>query len=94
MNKSLNVIVQNTRNMIVADINKTINATGVPPYLLDLILTSILADIREQKTAEIVVDYERTLSAAAAEVEALTNEKNNTKEEEENDHETSDSDIE
>lgn len=71
MNKPLNIVIQEARNMIVSDINKTISKTGIPPYLLELILTSVLADIREQKSAEIMIDCNRIINATHAELEAL-----------------------
>ena len=71
MTKPLNVVIQEAKNMIVNGIDHTVKATGIPPYLLELILSSVLADMREQKNVELMSDCNKMITSLQAEIEKL-----------------------
>lgn len=58
MNKSLNVIIEETKNQIVTTVNQIIHNSGLPAYLVEPIILSLLSDIREVKLIELTKDYE------------------------------------
>lgn len=48
------VIMEQTKAEIVGSINETLSKVNLPAYLVEGIILGVLADIREQKTFEVV----------------------------------------
>ena len=71
MTKPLNVVIQEARNMVVNGVESTMKTTGIPPYLMEMILASVLADMREKKNIELMSDCNRMISELQAELEKL-----------------------
>lgn len=51
--QSLCFMIENARKEMIIAVNRVIEKTNLPPYLIEGILTGILADIRNQKVAEL-----------------------------------------
>ena len=82
MTKPLNVVIQEARNMVVNGVESTMKTTGIPPYLMEMILASVLADMREQKNIELMSDCNRMISGLQAEIEKLKEKPEDTEEKE------------
>ncbi len=54
--KSLSIIIENTRSEMTMEFNRIIQNSHLPAYLIEGILLGILADVRNIKTMEIMND--------------------------------------
>ena len=57
MNIPLSVLLENTKIRMTDSVNKVIQESNLPSYLIVGILSDILAEIRKQKNLELVSDY-------------------------------------
>lgn len=57
MNIPLSVLLENTKIRMTDSVNKVIQESNLPAYLIEGILLGILADVRNQKNLELVSDY-------------------------------------
>lgn len=57
MNIPLSVLLENTKIRMTDSVNKVIQKSNLPAYLIEGILSDILAEIRKQKNLELVSDY-------------------------------------
>ena len=57
MNIPLSVLLENTKIRMTDSVNKVIQESNLPDYLIEGILSDILAEIRKQKNLELVSDY-------------------------------------
>ncbi len=57
MNIPLSVLLENTKIRMTDSVNKVIQESNLPAYLIEGILLDILVEIRKQKNLELVSDY-------------------------------------
>ena len=50
------VMLEDAKSKMTESVNRVIQETGLPAYLIDGILSSILADVRNQKNTELLVE--------------------------------------
>lgn len=55
----LSILMENTKGKMTAAVNQSIEESGLPAYLIEGILTGILAEVRNQKNLELISDYNR-----------------------------------
>lgn len=57
MNIPLSVLLENTKIRMTDSVNKVIQESNLPAYLIEGILSDILSDVRKQKNFELASDY-------------------------------------
>lgn len=57
MNIPLSVLLENTKIRMTDSVNKVIQESNLPAYLIEGILSDILAEVRKQKNLELASDY-------------------------------------
>lgn len=57
MNIPLSVLLENTKIRMIDSVNKVIQESNLPAYLIEGILSDILAEVRKQKNLELASDY-------------------------------------
>ena len=57
MNIPLSVLLENTKIRMTDSVNKVIQESNLPAYLIEGILSDILSDVRKQKNIELASDY-------------------------------------
>lgn len=57
MNILLSVLLENTKIRMTDSVNKVIQESNLPAYLIEGILSDILAEVRKQKNLELASDY-------------------------------------
>lgn len=57
MNIPLSVLLENTKIRMTDSVNKVIQESNLPAYLIEGILSDILSDVRKQKNLELASDY-------------------------------------
>lgn len=68
--QSVYTIVNRAKGMLVDAVGQVMNRTGLPPYIIDGILSSILSDIRQKELYDIgVITYTMEQELAEAQKE-------------------------
>ena len=57
MNIPLSVLLENTKIRMTDSVNKVIQESNLPAYLIEGILSDILAEVRKKKNLELASDY-------------------------------------
>lgn len=57
MNIPLSVLLENTKIRMTDSVNKVIQESNLPAYLIEGIFSDILSDVRKQKNFELASDY-------------------------------------
>lgn len=69
MNPPLSLVLQKARMEMIKATNDVMQAYGLPPCLMDGIVSGLLADIRAQATSELVRDIQNSAKEGETENE-------------------------
>ena len=58
MNTPLSILLEKAKIRMTDSVNKAIQESNLPAYLIEGILLDILSDVRRQKNIELISDYE------------------------------------